>query len=433
MLRTRHTIIPLTPRWRRAPGLVLLAALFGLPLATGCELSVPTGSRAVPREDPLTPPPAPPPDPSPVATSLTRAPYLQMPTEDGVLIAFRTADVVQATVEYGTDLGYGAATTGSADTVHAIELSGLHPGERYYYRIVAGEEVLAEGNDFFFETDGGRHDGTFSFFVTGDIGEPGGDQEITGLRVLQTLPRSELGLICGDVIYPDGEAEGYDEHLMQPWAPLMRNIAIMPALGNHDWHVDPDQNFTEQWYLPHNEHYYSFDRGNAHFIALDTRNGNIWDRDNQVAWLRADLEAHRDALWTFVYYHHPGYTCTYKGYEDAVIENFHPLFDEYGVDVVFMGHAHTYERLYPMRGATPVNQDQDPNYVDPDGTLYIVTGCGAKLNSDRTTDCDLNAFFMDQTISFTHVQVNGNQLTIRQVESDNGAVRDDVTITKTGI
>lgn len=403
----------------------LAVVFFFLVCGAACDLFVPERLPSTVREDP-------PVDPAPHA-ALTRAPYLQALGQDGVLIAFRTDREVEPSVDYGASLRYGSTVRGRASRVHAIEIGGLSPGERYFYRVRIGSRTLAEGENYFFDTDAGATDGEFSFFVTGDVGEPGGAQALTGRRVLLTTPRAEIGLITGDVVYPDGAADDYDEHLMTPWAPLMRSVAIYPALGNHDWHVDPERNFVEQWYLPHNEHYYSFDRGNAHFIALDTRDGDIWDRENQVAWLRADLEANRHATWTFAYYHHPGYTCTYKGYEQSVIDNFHPLFDEYGVDIVFMGHAHTYERLYPMRGATPLNQDQDPNYVNPDGTIYVVTGCGAKLNDSRTKDCDLNAVAIDQTYMFTHVTVRGNALQVRQIESETGTVRDEITLTKSGL
>jgi hypothetical protein len=348
-----------------------------------------------------------------------------------VIVAFRTEEAVQATVDYGKTLEYGSTANGQQSTRHAIELGNLQPGERYYYRVRVGDRTLADGDGYFFETDAGRGDSEFSFFVTGDIGEPGGYQGTTADRVLATTPRAEIGLICGDVVLPDGDSRDYDDNIMRPWAAMMRSVAIWPALGNHDWHVDPDAHFREEWYLPNNEHYYSFDRGNAHFIALDTCDGDIYDRSNQIAWLRADLEAHRDAQWTFVFYHHPGYTCTYKGYNHAVIDNFHPLFDEFAVDVVFMGHAHTYERLYPMRGAMPFNQDQDPDYTDPSGTLYVTSGCGGKYKRTTTQDCELNAFFLDRTIMFTHVTVSGNVLTMRTIESASGDVRDRVTVTKT--
>jgi hypothetical protein len=55
---------------------------------------------------------------------------------------------------------------------------------------------------------------------------------------------------------------------------------------------DPEKNWRREWCLPHNEHDYSFDYASAHFVALDTGiRSKVDDRRNQVAWLRADLEA----------------------------------------------------------------------------------------------------------------------------------------------
>jgi len=379
------------------------------------------------------PDPDPGPDPIPLDGLLTRAPYLQMLAKTSVVVVFRTAEAVTVEVDYGTTSSFGSTTSGGSAQKHAVALTGLTPGQRYYYRLRVGSDVLVQGGDYFFDTDAGVGDDEFSFFTTGDIGQSGGKQEETAARILQTSPRAEMGLICGDVVYPDGESGDYDSYLMKPWATMMSNMAIYPALGNHDWHVDPENHFVQEWVLPNNEHYYSYDRGNAHFIALDTRDGDIYDRAAQVEWLRADLEANKDAQWTFVYYHHPGYTCTYKGNERSVIDNFHPLFDEYGVDVVFMGHAHTYERLYPVHAGVPLNQNQEPNYTDPQGTIYIVSGCGAKLNSSTTRDCDLNAVAIDGTFMFTHVNVRGAVVTIRTIESLTGVERDTVTINKSAL
>ena len=424
----------LHPRLRSATLAIYIVLVALLP--TACEFDPEQEETQLPQgasPDPVTPPTPGSSDMGDDTTSpsLTRKPYLQSLTENSVLIVFRTENPMATRVEFGDRARYDATASDAATSTHAVQLHGLTPGRRYYYRIRSGNDILAAGPSYFFDTDAGRSDPEFSFFATGDVGESGGKQAVTAARVAQTLPRAEIGLILGDVIYPDGQAGGYDSNLMRPWAPILRNIAIWPALGNHDWHVNPDTNFRSQWYLPNNEHYYSFDRGNAHFIALDTRDGDIYDRAHQVAWLRSDLAAHRDATWTFVYYHHPGYTCTYKGTNSTVISNLHPVFDEFHVDVVFTGHAHTYERLYPMRGSNPVDVEQDPHYTNPGGTLYITSGCGAKLEGSNTPDCSINAFQLDRTILFTHVTVRGNELHIRAIQSSTGEVRDDVTITKT--
>jgi hypothetical protein len=419
----------------RGPTVKLLIILLWLiSTTTACDFLVDDGAPSTPSEPPPAPGPDPGPDPGPVSPELTRAPYLQSLGTSSVVVAFRTLDAVAAVVDYGTTLDYGASVTGPVSEIHDIELHNLVPGQRYYYRVRAGSETLAAGAAYAFATDAGRADTHFSFFATADIGKSGGDQEVTAQRILQTTPRPEFGILAGDIIYPDGEASDYDANLMQPWADLLSVMPVWPALGNHDWHVDPETNFCAQWVLPNNEHYYSFDRGNAHFIALDTAEGQIYDRTNQVAWLRSDLQAHRDAAWTFVFYHHPGYTCTYKGYDDDVIGSFHPVFDEFGVDVVFMGHAHTYERMYPMRGSdTPLDVSQDPNYTNPSGTIYIISGAGADPKSDTTPDCAINAVAIDDTVLFSHVEVNGNTVRIRAIVSATGAVVDEITITKTGL
>jgi hypothetical protein len=249
--------------------------------------------------------------------------------------------------------------------------------------------------------------------------------------VLRAVPRPELGLLCGDIVYSHGRSSDYDERLMRPWSELLAAIPVWPALGNHDWKSDPETNFRREWYLPGNEHWFSFQWGTAHFVALDTRDGEIYDPDAQLAWLESDLAAHADAPWKFVYYHHPGITCTYKGNEASVVNRILPILDRHRVDVVFNGHAHTYERLYPIRDGKTVSIDQDPNYVDPEGTIYIVTGAGAKVKKRRpTTHCGPTAFFKDETILWTQVMIDGGRCSIRTVTSATGELVDEISITK---
>jgi 3',5'-cyclic AMP phosphodiesterase CpdA len=260
-------------------------------------------------------------------------------------------------------------------------------------------------------------------------------QELTQAMIRRVSPRAEFGILPGDIIYPDGESAAYDAQLMTPWRNLLANTPVWPALGNHDWHVDPDSNFCKEWALPNNEHYYSFDFGNAHFIALDTADGFLYDEANQLAWLEADLAKPRPGcVWTFVYYHHPLLTCTYKKNLPKISAKLWPIFDRYRVDVVFNGHAHTYERLYPLVNGVPVDQAQDPHYRDPQGTMYIVSGCGGKTNEDpdeATTFCGPTAAFSDRRILFTQVFVYGHWLYIPTFDSMTGEIVDYTLIEKT--
>jgi hypothetical protein len=375
------------------------------------------------------------------AAVLTRHPYPQSPKTDRVTLMWRTATPAAQTIDYGIGGFTQSYVEPVAVTAHEVTLTGLQPNRNYVYRLREGATIVTDPQiQYGFRTDGGRSDTDYTFFVTGDVGEDSPDiarQHFTDDMVRAISPRAEFGLLCGDIIYPDGESSMYDQCLMTPWRNLMASVPMFPALGNHDWHVDPELNFRKEWALPNNEHYYSFDWGNGHFIALDTADGFLYDEVNQLAWLEADLRAARGrAQWVFVYYHHPIYTCTYKENLPDLQRKLWPLFDMYKVDIVFNGHAHTFERLYPLVNGVPQNQDQNPSYVDPQGTMYIVTGAGGKFNNDageETTFCGPTAAFVDHKILFTQVFVFDQTLYVMTFDSMTGAVLDWTRISKTGL
>lgn len=372
-----------------------------------------------------------------VAT-LTRHPYPQSLGRDRVTIMWRTASPVVHTLECGIG-GQPFAiqkSDTSATTQHEITLTGLQPGTRYNYRIVEGlEVVLSDAEKYWFKTDPGAANHNFSFFVTGDIGAelPDGQQAKTGRMIQNITPRADFGLLTGDIIYPDGESAAYDAQLMSLWRDFMSYTPIWPSLGNHDWHVNPDENYAKEWALPNNEHWYSFDYANMHIIALDSADGALYDVTNQIAWLEQDLAAARyRAQWIVVFYHHPVLTCTYKGNIEEMSALLFPLFDQYGVDLVFNGHAHTYERQYPVRGGVPVDQAQNPNYVDPQGFITIVTGCGGKVKiGEPTSFCGVTAAYADERLAFTQVFVYDKTIYILTFDSLTGQVVDWMQVTET--
>lgn len=105
------------------------------------------------------------------------------------------------------------------------------------------------------------------------------------------------------------------------------------------------------------EQYYSFDHGNVHVVSLDSQlsNRDPAQRAAMREWLIDDLN-HNALDWTIVIFHHPPYT---KGenhdsdLEQAEIdmrETFAPVFEDHGVDVIYGGHAHSYERSWYING-----------------------------------------------------------------------------------
>jgi len=138
----------------------------------------------------------------------------------------------------------------------------------------------------------------------------------------------------------DGDGDGPD-----PQGLPYLNIFALPAAGE----AGGVPSGTEQ--------YYAFDYGNVHVVSLDSQiaNRDPVQREAMRAWLVDDLSANRRD-WTVVVFHHPPYS---KGMNhDSDLERaeidmrttFGPVFDAHGVDVVYSGHSHSYERSWYLHG-----------------------------------------------------------------------------------
>lgn len=155
--------------------------------------------------------------------------------------------------------------------------------------------------------------------------------------------------------------------------PILRHCPLMPVQGNHEVFAD---HYYAQFALPiapslpiaYQEHAWSLDVGSVHFIGLDANyeQGAI----DQAPWLAADLKAAHDnpgIEWIVATMHQPAYSaCPIHGSTPYVQANWVPLFEKYGVDLVFAGHDHNYERSFPIAA----------NQVAPagQGVVYVVAG-----------------------------------------------------------
>ena len=352
---------------------------------------------------------------------LLRQPYLQNAFRDSISILWKTNTGQSCSVKFGTAMPLTKTQKGrvklhrighaaTADTIEVVEddgdietyltfpdstdtylnlvtIKGLERGKKYFYEIYTNGKNLAGGKDYYFRTEP-LGPFNFSFLAMGDIGNAcpsSGFQDVTARQIGFLEDRPDFGIGTGDIVYKDGESEFYDKHFFRPMQAILKNIPFYPALGNHDWHKDPDLNFVKEWKLPNNEHYFSFDYGNAHFIAFDSREGDLYDFENQMTWLEKDLKnAQGKYDWIFVYLHHNGITCTYKRVYKQVV-GLYPLFARYNVDLVLNGHAHTYERLHPIDAnglvidSLRINTKEYPDIKN--GFIVVTTGAGGQLKS----------------------------------------------------
>jgi 3',5'-cyclic AMP phosphodiesterase CpdA len=294
----------------------------------------------------------------------------------------------------GHHLLYESSIQGGA-RIHEAHVCGLQPSTTYHYKVGApgawsGVYDVATG-----PTPGS--DEVFRFAVTGDARE---NPAIWAQVQEAVLSHGvDFQLFSGDVVNINGIQPEWDAFFQATTGTFAAQEALartpfMVVNGNHD---ALSVNFVAQFAVPQEltegeaaqgEEWYSFDYGNAHFVALNDSPVASALSDAQRGWLEADLSAVDRATtpWIVVMHHRPMYSCSTNHGSDLDLRvAWQPIFDQHKVDVVFSGHDHLYERSKPIRGlmgtegqlaqsatnATPVNES---------GTLYVITaGAGADL------------------------------------------------------
>lgn len=423
---------------------------------------------------------------------LTRGPYLQQLTSDGVILRWRTALPVASRVLFGPDPDSlpSEASVAGPTTEHEVALSGLAPLTRYYYAIGTADETLA-GGDFahFFQT--GPPAGTpkpTRAWVLGDSGK--GTTEAVAVReayygfAAASGVETDLILMLGDNAYPLGKQVEYQQNLFDIYAAPMRNTPLWPTIGNHDLFDETARAwpYFDIFSLPREaeaggvasstEAYYSFDYANVHFVVLDSMNGaGPNSGPAMLSWLEADL-ADVTADWIVAFWHHPPYS---KGSHDSddpvdsggrliwMRENVVPLLEDYGVDLVLNGHSHSYERSFLIDGhygdstSFVEGMKTDPGdgnanggdgaYVKPyrgtvpygegQGAVYTVAGNASSLSPGKAEDLggsEPNHPAMVVTslmLGSLVLDVDGNRLDLTFLDAS-GAIGDEFTIFKGG-
>ena len=226
------------------------------------------------------------------------------------------------------------------------------------------------------------------FAVLGDTGT--GDRlqyEVAAqLEKSRAIFPFEFVIMVGDNMYGAERPQDYVRKFELPYKPMLdAKVNFFASLGNHD---DPNQRFYKPFNM-NGERYYTFKFGNpsVRLFALDS---NYMTRE-QLAWIEKEL-ANSDSPWKIAFFHHPLYSSGGRhGSEVDLREQLEPLFLKHGVNVVFAGHEHFYERIHPQKGI-----------------YYFTAGGSAKLRSGNIQKGTLTAAGFDTDLSYMLVEVAGD-------------------------
>jgi hypothetical protein len=221
------------------------------------------------------------------------------------------------------------------------------------------------------------------FAVIGDNGTGGTPQYDIGRQMALARERFpyDFVIMLGDNMYGSQRAGDFVEKFERPYAALLQaKVPFYAALGNHD---DPD-NRSYRGFNMDGQRYYTYVKKNVRFVVLDT---NVMD-DAQLAWMDATLGGVEEP-WKICYFHHPLYSDAGRHGSNVELRvALEPRLVKYGVNVVFAGHEHVYERLHPQKGIT-----------------HFIEGASGQLRKGDVTPSALTAAYHDQSQSFMLVEI----------------------------
>jgi len=241
---------------------------------------------------------------------------------------------------------------------------------------------------------------SLKFAAIGDSGTGDRPQYEVGQRMATERMRFpfELVIMLGDNMYGRQQPEDFVTKFERPYAALLSaGVVFYASLGNHD---NPRNAQYEPFHMG-GERYYTFNRKNTRFFVLDS---NQMD-PKQLAWIEDALRQSQDE-WKICYFHHPLYSNGGRHGSNVQLRvALEPLLLRHGVNLVFSGHDHIYERVTPQKGIT-----------------YFVSGSAGELRKGDVRPTSQTAAYFDQDQSFMLLEIAGDQLFYEAVSRTGKAV-----------
>src|SRR5688500_6514018 len=259
-------------------------------------------------------------------------------------------------------------------------------------------------------------DGVFNIAIAADWGCTE-DTEKTAENIQKKDPELVIG--AGDYSYT-GSADCWFE-IIQPFKSKMTI-----AMGDHEYSDTNggENGIINQYLKPLNlaKTYYSFDMNNVHVTIIDPYI-DYEPGSDQYQFIQQDLQdasTNPNIDWTFVVESIPIYTSPSDQPADSKIRDiYHPVFDKYGVDLVFSSDNHNYQRTFPLKyninddgndNPIIVNKDQNNYNNNDNGVIYLIAGTGGRSLYEVEEQAPFIAKQYDEQFGFLNIDIYSNDV-----------------------
>ncbi len=291
-----------------------------------------------------------------------------------------------------TFTGY-CVETYDGDYSNKVTITGLEAGKTYSYK------CYSEGFEsalYSFETDDNENEFTALYMTYIHISHKANDElddeelKRTAGIFNDTLNKAYLKHSPSILLSTGDQAsEGLEsEYKGLASANVLKKIPVATTIGNHDRKGVAYKTFTNMpnqqddstvsSYVGEN---YWFRKGDVLFMVVDSNNASGIDHRSFV---KNAVKANPDAKWKIMMAHHDLYSgrIPHRESENGLLRMiWAPIADEFGIDLVLLGHSHYYSVsnvLYNGKAVAPYSAEM----TDNEGTVYMVSGSITRPRDD---------------------------------------------------
>jgi len=199
----------------------------------------------------------------------------------------------------------------------------------------------------------------------------------------------------GDIVY-NGLKKSAWATFKNFFAPIIDSSHFYPCYGNHELRA---KTVATDFALPNNGKWYSVDIGKCHFVIID--NFSDYSKGSeQYQWVENDLKNCSSNKFCLVIMHLPVFSSGPHNTQNKKLrKNLVPLFERYGVDIVFSAHNHCYEKAVS------------------NGIYYITTAGGGAPFYKKAKDLPESQFFVNAH-HFCTLKISGNTLRMEAIDTN---------------
>ncbi|KAG7402340.1 hypothetical protein PHYBOEH_000048 [Phytophthora boehmeriae] len=349
--------------------------------------------------------------------------------------------------------------------MHTVILKNLKLGTRYFYMFGSEKDGWSSVYSFMSRPDDSVKNAKFIAYA--DMGvDPAPAATSTAVRSYQDVMDGYDSFLLhfGDISYARGHAHMWDEffHLIEPFA---TRVPYMVSVGNHEYDYmtggskDPSgavgddgrmdfhpdwANYGEdssgecsvpmfyRWDAPDNGnsiYWYSFDYGGVHVIQISSEHD--WRRGSkQYEWLEDDLKRvdRKKTPWIVLTAHRMMYTTQMGEEADYNVsvhfrEEMEDLLWEHKVNLMLVGHQHSYERSCAVRNGKCIKDGKGPVHI-------VVGSAGAGLEKQGFSN-ELGEWSVSHVNDWGYLRIESTEqsMSVQFILNRNGVVYDEVELT----